>query len=66
MLQAKIRDPQESVDRDLAAHLAELVVSFSRAAAEKAALADADNFEISEDLLNANKGKLIELGSFPA
>ena len=54
------------MDIDLAAHLAELVVSFSRAAAEKAALADAENFEISEDLLNADKEKLIELGSYQA
>ena len=66
MLQAQIRDPQELVDIDLAAHLAELVVSFSRAAAEEAALADAENFEISEDLLTADKEKLAELGSFQA
>ncbi len=66
MLQAQIRDPQELVDIDLAAHLAELVVSFSRVAAEEAALADAENFEISEDLLKADKEKLIELGSFQA
>ena len=66
MLKAKIRDPQELVDIDLAAHLAELVISFPRAAAEVAALADADNYEIYEDLLNADKEKLIELGSFQA
>ena len=66
MLKAKIRDPQELVDMDLAAHLAELVISFPRAAAEVAALADADNYEIYEDLLNADKEKLIELGSFQA
>ena len=55
------------MDIDLAAHLAELVVSFSRAAAEKDALADPENFEISSgDLLNADKEKLIELGSFQA
>jgi hypothetical protein len=54
------------VDIDLAAHLAELVVSFSRVAAEEAALADAEKFEISEDLLNADKEKLAELGSFQA
>ena len=44
----------------------ELVVSFSRAAAEVAALADAENYEISEDLLNADKENLIELGFFQA
>jgi imidazolonepropionase-like amidohydrolase len=66
MLQAQIGDPQELVDIDLAAHLAELVVSFSRVAAEEAALADAENFEISEDLLKADKEKLAELGSFQA
>ena len=66
MLKAKIRDPQKLVDIDLAAHLAELVISFSRAAAEVAALADADNYEISEDLLNADKEKLIEVGYFQA
>ena len=54
------------MDIDLAAHLVELVVSFSRAAAEVAALADAENYEISEDLLNADKENLIELGSFQA
>ena len=41
-------------------------MSFSRAAAEKEVLADAENFEISEDLLNADKEKLIELGSYQA
>ena len=51
---------------DLAAHLTELVVNFSRAAAEVAALADAENYVISEDLLNADKENLIELGSFQA
>ena len=51
---------------DLAACLSELVVSFSRTAAEVAALADAGYYDISEDLLNEDKEKLIELGSFQA
>ena len=51
---------------DLAACLSELVVSFSRTAAEVAALADAGYYDISEDLLNEDKEKLIELGTFQA
>ena len=51
---------------DLAACLSELVVSFSRTGAEVAALADAGYYDISEDLLNEDKGKIIELGSFQA
>ena len=51
---------------DLAACLSELVVSFSRTAAEVAALADAGYYDISEDLLNEDKEKIIELGSFQA
>ena len=52
---------------DLAACLSELVVSFSRTAAEVAALADAGYYDISEDImLNEDKKKLIELGSFQA
>ena len=65
MLKAQIRDPQK-VGLDLAACLSELVVSFSRTAAEVAALADAGYYDISEDLLNEDKEKLIELGSFQA
>ena len=52
---------------DLAACLSELVVSFSRTAAEVAALADAGYYDISEDImLNEDKKNLIELGSFQA
>ena len=52
---------------DLAACLSELVVSFSRTAAEVAALADAGYYDISKDImLNEDKKKLIELGSFQA
>ena len=52
--------------RDLSSHLSELIVSFSRSAAEAAALVDADGFEISTDLLDADVTKLRELGSFDA
>ena len=53
---------------DLATSLSELVVIiiFSRTAAEVAALADAGYYDISEDLLNEDKEKIIELGSFQA
>lgn len=61
-----IREPKEILDRDLASHLGELIISFSRAAAEAAALADADNYEISEELLQRDRRKLMELGSFSA
>jgi hypothetical protein len=66
MLKDQIRDPQEKVGLDLAARLSELVVSFSWTAAEVAALADAGYYNISEDLLNEDKEKIIELGSFQA
>ena len=49
------REPKEILDRDLASHLGELIISFSRAAAEAAALADADNYEISEELLQRHR-----------
>jgi len=52
------------IKKDLSEHLAELMVSFSRSAAEEAALADANNYEISEDLLSEDLEKLKELGSF--
>ena len=54
------------MDRDLSAHLADMIVSFSRSAAEATALADANNYQISEDLLSEDIRKLNELGSFQA
>ena len=39
---------------------------FSRSAAEAAALADVNNYQVSGDLLNEDIEKLKELGSFQA
>jgi len=50
--------------RELSSHLSELMVSFSRSAAEAAALKDAANYEIPTDLLDEDVTKLAELGSF--
>jgi len=57
---------QKDGGRELSSHLSELTVSFSRSAAEAAALQDADGFEITEQLLNEDATKLKELGSFDA
>ena len=43
-----------------------MIVRFSRSAAEAAALADANNYQVSGDLLNEDIEKLKELGSFQA
>ena len=56
MFRARIRNPREFVDGDLSAHLTDTIVSFSRSA-------DANNYQISEDLLSEDI-KLKELGSF--
>ena len=46
--------------------MSELIVSFSRSAAEAAALNDATNYKISDALLDMDVTKLWELGSFDA
>ena len=53
-------------ERELSVHLSELTVSFSRSAAEAAALKDADDYEIPESVLDQDIQKLKELGSFQA
>ena len=50
------------MDRDLYANHADMVVNFSRSAAGADALAEANNYQISEDLLNKDIDKLKELG----
>jgi hypothetical protein len=57
---------QSGSERELSAHLSDLITSFSRSAAEAAALADADNYEIPESILDQDMQKLKELGSFQA
>ena len=57
---------QNKSGRELSSHLSALIVSFSRSAAEAAALQDAAGYEIPEDLLDADVTKLRELGSFDA
>ena len=52
--------------RKLSSHLSELIVSFSRSAAEAATLNDAANYEILDALLDADVTKLRELGCFDA
>ena len=63
-----IRDPKENVDRDLHVNNhADMIVNFSpRSAAGADALAEANNYQISEDLLNKDIDKLKELGSLQA
>ena len=53
-------------ERELSSHLADLTMSFSRTAAEAAALFDAASYEISEAVLGQDIAKLRELGSFNA
>ena len=50
------------MDRDLYANHADMIVNFSRSAAGADALAEANNYQISEDLLNKDIDKLKELG----
>jgi hypothetical protein len=57
---------QNKSGRELSSHLSELIVGFSRSAAEAAALTDAANYEIPDILLDADVIKLRELGSFDA
>ena len=44
---------QNKSGRELSSHLSELIVSYSRSAAEATALNDAANYEISDALLDA-------------
>jgi hypothetical protein len=57
---------QNKSGRELSSHLSELIVGFSRSAAEADALTDAANYEIPDILLDADVIKLRELGSFDA
>ena len=54
------------MDRYLYANHADMVVNFSRSAAGADALAEANNYQISEDLLNKDIDKLKELGFLQA
>ena len=57
---------QNKSGRELSSHLSELTASFSRSAAEAAALNNAANYEIPDALLDSDVTKLRELGSFDA
>jgi hypothetical protein len=46
----RIRDPRDFVDRDISAHLVDMIVSFFRSVTEASALADANKCQITEDL----------------
>jgi hypothetical protein len=53
-------------ERELSSHLLALTESFSRSAAEAAALADAGRYEIPDDILDQDINHLRQLGSFQA
>jgi len=57
---------QTRSERELSSHLSDLTRSFSRSAAETAALLDADNYEIPDSILDQDVTQLRELGSFNA
>jgi hypothetical protein len=57
---------QRGSERELSAHLSDLITSFSRSAAGAAALADADYYEIPESILDQDTQKFKELGFFQA
>ena len=57
---------QNQSGRELSSHLSDLILSFSRSAAEAAALADADDYKISEEVLDRDIIHLKQLGSFTA
>jgi hypothetical protein len=57
---------QNKSGRELSSHLSKLTASFSRSAAEAAALNNAANYEIPDALLDSDVTKLRELGSFDA
>ena len=61
-----VRVNQNQSGRELSSHLSDLILSFSRSAAEAAALADTDNYEISEEVLDRDIIQLKKLGSFNA